>query len=217
MRSSLLGFWLTSLVLVGLVHCGGKSQVAATGGAPNAAAGRTDEDLPADGGGGAGDASADGCAPIGSAAQSDTGFDACDDGTIRRRTAIPCPDANRGCRTDADCGTGLLCECSAAITPALAGRDFGGCRPATCRTNAECGPGSSCVGSADGAQHLYPIGFNDAAGATGDADRGDCIHDPETIYTCQTSADQCRSDRDCNGGTCVVLDAHRVCLPSCTD
>lgn len=50
---------------------------------------------------------------------------------------------NYGCRTDADCATGMICACGAPV---------GQCVPTqNCLTDADCGPGLLCVTSSDGA------------------------------------------------------------------
>jgi hypothetical protein len=107
-----------------------------------------------------------------------------------------------GCREDADCGPGLICECE--VVP------FGRCVPASCATNADCGAGFACVATVEG-----------AAGGSCSA----TAFPPPTLFVCQTAADTCRGPTDCGdataagglsvGPTCLYDGTQRACGVIC--
>jgi len=106
-----------------------------------------------------------------------------------------------GCRKDADCGPGSICECGSAL---------GQCRPATCTKNDDCGHGFSCLATSTS---VVQLGGNAAAGSAAGAQ---CtVYSGTKAYACETPADLCGIDEDCHGGGCVLVGDHRECLPSC--
>lgn len=68
-------------------------------------------------------------------AGSDTGFDTCANGVLRRRAVLPCPGSS-GCTGDASCVAGQICVCGAS---------GGTCQAASCTSDAACENGSSCA------------------------------------------------------------------------
>jgi hypothetical protein len=78
-----------------------------------------------------------------------------------------------GCREDADCGPGFICQCGSS--------GFGQCAPATCASNADCGAGLACVRTLEGTPG------------------GTCnpIEGSPWLFVCQTPADTCRASTDC--------------------
>ncbi len=139
----------------------------------------------------------------------DTGFDTCDGGQLRRRAALDCPltfpDTNPCCGTcpdgqvcntqgeiactcvdacenDADCAAGEVCLCGAAA---------GICTSAQCQTGADCAPGEECT--------------------SWDTTLG-CLY---FAFACTTASDTCGGDLDCVAPEppyCAVQpDGHRAC------
>lgn len=162
----------------------------------------------------------------------DTGFDSCDDGTVRRRAVVTCPDngnttttnpcpttpgAAGYCGSDAECTAMPLGYCANARH--LAG--YCGCFYG-CMKDADCGVGTICrCGVVTG--QCVPASCT--SGATCGAGRA-CIttlraNSPTTCslinpgfsFACQTAADMCGGDRDCgpSPGACLLIDDHRVC------
>ena len=97
-----------------------------------------------------------------------------------------------GCREDADCDPGSICEC---------GSPLGVCRRATCSTNADCGAGLRCIETDPGVDR--------GGGQTCYLGVGN------TFFACEVPADSCRSNADCSSGGCVLLDGRHVCVPGC--
>jgi len=162
------------------------------------------------------------CTPILNQGGADTGFAMCTDGRKQRRAAVECPlpptstpttcppsngacasdaectqetsatfpkgycaDAHNlrgycgcyyGCRQDSDCAAGSICECGVVV---------GQCVPANCKTNPDCGDGFGCVAT-----------FEGTAGTCNPVTNPNIP--PLTRYVCQTAADQCQRDDDCN-------------------
>jgi hypothetical protein len=191
---------------------------------------------------GATDSGADpACQSILSQSGEDTGFEMCADGTTRRRAALQCPwrvmsadtgcpatgdcstdeectqnltafdpkgycaDAHQlkgycgcfsGCREDSDCAVGSICVCIEG--------EPGSCLPAKCKTNADCGAGLGCVASAQG-----------VAGKTCNQ-TSNASSPPMEFYVCQTTSDECNSNRDCfDGGASVSNDAGEIEAGAC--
>ena len=107
-----------------------------------------------------------------------------------------------GCREDADCGPGWLCQCSDSVV--------GQCVRATCATNADCGAGLACVRTLQG-----------TPGGTCNPIDASAIR-----FVCQTAADSCRGSTDCtdagthDGGeivvpTCLYDGSRRACGVTC--
>lgn len=78
------------------------------------------------------------------------------------------------CRTDAECGSGSVCECEGGFRG-----DHNVCLASSCATDADCGPGGFCSPS-----------------------QGDCGAYLGTIgYFCHTCDDECVNDTDCGDGS----------------
>jgi hypothetical protein len=145
----------------------------------------------------------------------DTGYDTCMGGSLRRRAMYDCPslvprasggactahspgpDAGRYCRSDADC-TAMpngFCQDQSVLG------GYGCVCAYGCLRDGDCSPGEICV-CAD------PVGECERAGCTSGAscDGCDCIDStdypgcPGKSFACQTPADQCTSDLDCQAG-----------------
>jgi hypothetical protein len=107
-----------------------------------------------------------------------------------------------GCREDADCGPGSICDCG--------GYAFGQCVPATCRVNSDCAEGLHCVRSA-----LSDLGGGAGSGDGGEGGRAPCVVGYPPTFVCQTPTDECRTNFDCGNDECVVLDGKHVCIREC--
>jgi hypothetical protein len=93
-----------------------------------------------------------------------------------------------GCREDADCGPGWICECASL--------PVGQCVKAQCATNADCGAGYACV-----------VSVEDTSGSA-------CTLNPtlsSPVFVCQTAADGCRGSTDCSDGA-ASANENDVCL-----
>ena len=129
---------------------------------------------------------------------SDTGYDACSDGTIRRREPTACkgtpgtPTAG-GCWKDADCPARSICICSSSPTG-----EGGGCLVAGCATGRDCPAGLGCIVTvrADSADTCLPAG--------------------RTTFDCQTPDDACSTNADCGDSPsmpreCRLVGGRRLC------
>lgn len=99
-----------------------------------------------------------------------------------------------GCRSDADCDAGSICECGVVV---------GRCVPATCTTNGDCA-GTGCLASIEGVAGPACVNVGTAA----------------TIYACGAAGDACQDAADCpasgsNDGVCLLDGDHRACGTSC--
>lgn len=229
-----------------LTKSGGKADVGGNAGGGEAGAGAGPVPLDA------------GCTPVLSSSGLETGFEICDDGTTRRREALPLPEpatisidecpscrgpyccdtdadcthfindatgqgplalcANAhhyqgycgcvfGCRADADCGPGAVCDYASPL---------GHCLPATCKANSDCGEGSSCIASHGGPLYYGGAGGEANGGAADAIEAGACAPFDEIVsYDCETPADTCHSDHDCGYGICFRADGKRQCVGEC--
>src|SRR4051794_26302470 len=100
-----------------------------------------------------------------------------------------------GCREDADCAPGSICECGVVV---------GQCVPATCTTNADCGAGFDCVATAQGV-------------ADGTCNwTSNPPSPPLTEFVCQRIGDGCRNQADCaDASTAGVSDAAAIVNAAC--
>jgi hypothetical protein len=101
-----------------------------------------------------------------------------------------------GCREDADCDSGFVCQCSDPV---------GRCVAATCQTDADCESGFLCSLTPRRGHDVCTIGVSWG------------------VLSCETPADTCRLDTDCNrpdfsnGQECQLGAEGRRCevLPAC--
>ena len=98
-----------------------------------------------------------------------------------------------GCRKDADCGAGSICQCGVVV---------GLCVPATCATGADCGAGLDCMSTLHASSPTV------------------CPDRSHPTFACATSADACHGGVDCGDSSrtpasCVLVGDHRVCGIGC--
>jgi hypothetical protein len=124
---------------------------------------------------------------LGSFAQACTVDSQCTTGTNPRCTpgkaGSPRLCTSDACSTDADCGSGALCECGidALEEPYGGGRFPNTCLPSNCQTDADCGAGGYCSPSFDAMCGPFD-------GVVG--------------YYCHRAADQCTKDECTNDADC---------------
>jgi hypothetical protein len=92
------------------------------------------------------------------------------------------PTCMYGCLADADCGSGQFCLC---------GDPVGSCVDSPCSGAADCEGEFLC------SQYYDRIGIG-------------CGESPQ--FACQTAADVCGSDQDCDGASCTLTDGARSCV-----
>ncbi len=133
--------------------------------------------------------------PVSIAGQ-DTGFDQCAQGFVHRRASVQCPDL----LPDSGNGCRTDADCGAGRL-CHCGDPIGQCVKASCRTDADCASGYLCAS--------YSM----------------CEGGGEIGFACQTPADYCTSDSDCDfggfGGFCDYF-GYRICqslndFPYCPD
>jgi hypothetical protein len=150
----------------------------------------------------------------------DTGYDTCQGGTVRRRAIIECPTAPpppstcdpdasgfSPCSSNGDCDAGLFGFCNGGPYGDSCSCQYGCTRDSDCASGQIClcrNPVGACVfascnaGTCGAGEECASYWMTYCTG---------CI----AGFACQTAADTCFSDLDCDGGVCSLGTTGREC------